>query len=506
MNENALKGQIAGAAVDVFNSIRLEHLNDALAAINEQLSDSLSAQGRNFAKAIERMDIVQKFIEHPETILGRMDTKHGEIAEQLEVGITNAKQALHGLEDIATADPAIVGRTTNAPADYLINGVQVQSKFINSPLHTLDHVLNHLEKYEDIGFGKTDASMYHIPKDQYQRITKILEDKDAYRLGSREERHIIEKIREIEKQSGRKFKDLVKPAHADYDDVQWGRIQDTIDSNKSELVEENRQIKDEYQREADADTAKAVMEHKASFGEAVKAAGVAAAVSGSITLSTEVYKKKKAGIKLTEFTAEDWKEIGLKTGGSAGKGGISGFAIYGLTNLTCMSAPLASGYVSGAFGIVSLLRDYRNGESSFEDFIESSEMLCMDTAVVTAGSIIGQALIPIPGLGMIIGGFASNIAFDIIKKYCSQKELEYLTAYRERKQFMMQEQKDELHVYVREMLSRYQELGQLASKAFDFDVNYQVRFEASKELALSVGVANNEILSTEEEIDSFFTD
>ena len=71
---------------------------------------------------------------------------------------------------------------------------------------------------------------------------------------------------------------------------------------------------------------------------------------------------------------------------------------------------------------------------------------------------------------------------------------------------MMQEQKDELHVYVREMLSRYQELGQLASKAFDFDVNYQVRFEASKELALSVGISRDEILSKEADIDSFFTD
>ena len=506
MNENALKGQIFGAAVDVFNFIRIERLNDALAAINEHLSDSLSTQSRNYAKAIERMDLVQKFIDHPETILGRMDTKHGEIAEQLEVGIINAKQALHGLEDIATADPAIVGRTTNAPTDYLINGVQVQSKFINSPLHTLDYVLAHLEKYEDIGFGRNDGSIYHIPNDQYKRIIEILEDKNAYRLGSRETRHIIKKIREIERESGHKFTDLVKPAHADYNDVQWGKIQDTIDSKKSELAEENRQILDEHQREANADTAKAVMEQKASFGEAAKAAGVAAAVSGIMTLATEVYKKKKAGTKLTEFTAEDWKEIGLKTGGSAGKGGISGFAIYGLTNLTCMSAPLASGYVSGAFGIFSLLQDYRNGESSFEDFIESSEMLCMDTAVVTAGSIIGQALIPIPGLGMIIGGFASNIAFDIAKKYCSEKELEYLTAYRERRQFKMQEQKDELHMYVREILSRYQELGQLAATAFDFDLNYQVRFELSKELAISVGVANNEILSTEEEIDSFFTD
>ena len=150
MNENALKGQISGAVVDVFNSIRIDRLNDALAAIDERLSDSLSTQSRNFAKAIERMNLVQEFIDHPETILGRMDTKHGEIAEQLEVGITNAKQALRGLKDIATADPAIVGRTTNAPTDYLINGVKVQSKFINNPLRTLEHVLNHLEKYKGI--------------------------------------------------------------------------------------------------------------------------------------------------------------------------------------------------------------------------------------------------------------------------------------------------------------------------------------------------------------------
>ena len=506
MNENALKGQISGAVVDVFNSIRIDRLNDALAAIDERLSDSLSTQSRNFAKAIERMNLVQEFIDHPETILGRMDTKHGEIAEQLEVGITNAKQALRGLKDIATADPAIVGRTTNAPTDYLINGVKVQSKFINNPLRTLEHVLNHLEKYKGIGFGRSGDSIYHIPNDQYDRIIEILDDKNAYRLGSRETRHIIEKIKEIEIESGKKFTDLVKPAHADYNDVQWGKVQQTIDSYKSDLSEENQQIIDRYKQRSETETTNAYHDHKANFGEAAQAAGVAAAASGMMTFGIEVFKKKRNGKRISEFSEEDWKEIGLTTVESAGKGGLSGFAIYGLTNLTCMSAPLASGYVSGAFGIFSLLQDYRNGESSFEDFIEGSEMLCMDTAVVTAGSIIGQALIPIPGLGMIIGGFASNIAFDIAKKYCNQKELEKLTAYRERKQFMMQEQSDELHLYVLEIVSRYQELGRLATAAFDFDVNYQARFEASKELALSVGVENNEILSTEKDIDSFFTE
>ena len=67
---------------------------------------------------------------------------------------------MHNRRADATKDG--VGRT--APEDYRVNGVAVQSKYINGTNNSLSHVLEHLEKYKDINFGQ-DGSYYVIPKD-----------------------------------------------------------------------------------------------------------------------------------------------------------------------------------------------------------------------------------------------------------------------------------------------------------------------------------------------------
>ena len=74
---------------------------------------------------------------------------------------------------------------------------------------------------------------------------------------------------------------------------------------------------------------------------------------------------------------------------------MTGYAIYGLTNLANMSAPAASGLVSATLGMTSLINDYRKGKIDFETAVEESELLCIDSGVVAIGSIIGQAVIPI---------------------------------------------------------------------------------------------------------------
>lgn len=113
----------------------------------EQLATELSKQDQAFFAAIQEVDKVRDFLATPENILGNTSTKHGEIAEQVEVGIRNAKSLLNSSTPGATFEG--VGRT--APEDYLINGVQVQSKFINGAGNTLDHVLDHMKKYDNFG-------------------------------------------------------------------------------------------------------------------------------------------------------------------------------------------------------------------------------------------------------------------------------------------------------------------------------------------------------------------
>lgn len=90
---------------------------------------------------------------------------------------------------------------------------------------------------------------------------------------------------------------------------------------------------------------KAAAYHKAqpNLGEANKAAGVGAAIQGGLNFGIFVYQKHEEGKEIWQFTAEDWKEGGVKTAEGAFKGGFSGYAIYGLTNVCHLSAPSARG-------------------------------------------------------------------------------------------------------------------------------------------------------------------
>ena len=124
---------------------------------------NLNMQDFSFNEATKHIDAVRKFIGAPEKILGNPNTKHGEIAEQVEVGVRNARDVLEGNTAKATFDN--VGRF--ASEDYLVDGVAVQSKFINGTNNGLSHVMNHMEKYSQFG---RDGSYYHIPKDQYKII------------------------------------------------------------------------------------------------------------------------------------------------------------------------------------------------------------------------------------------------------------------------------------------------------------------------------------------------
>ncbi len=154
--DHLIRDQASAAFVDVVNNTRIQN------ELTRQL-----AQDAAWNHAQEQIDKVREFVGSPEKILGSALTKHGEIAEQVEVGIRNARSALHQNDLTATFDG--VGRT--APEDYMVDGTAVQSKFINGAVKNLDHVMEHMNKYTSFG---RDGSYYHIPKDHYETITKVM--------------------------------------------------------------------------------------------------------------------------------------------------------------------------------------------------------------------------------------------------------------------------------------------------------------------------------------------
>ena len=89
-----------------------------------------------------------------------------------------------------------------------------------------------------------------------------------------------------------------------------------------------------------------------------------------------ISKKRREGKKISEFDADDWKEIGGETAMKTLKGGSRGVTIYALTNYTATPAAVASSMVTASFGIAEQAYLFRKGEISELEFYENSEILC----------------------------------------------------------------------------------------------------------------------------------
>ncbi|MGG2056330.1 hypothetical protein ABFY48_18450 [Lysinibacillus pakistanensis] len=367
---------------------------------------------------------MRQFLNSPENILGSQKTKHGEIAENFEVHIRNAKAALNGQSDVATFEG--VGRT--APEDFILNGVKAQSKFINGANNSLSSVLEHFDKYQD------KAMDYVIPKDQYDIIQALRSGQNPTDLSEKSIRSIIQKVDEIEHQTGRSFDDVVKQSISKYDEVQTGRahetlqknqeqmVDETLQKNQEQMVDENHQKINKIDKEAEQKREAVQANAGPSLKEGMKVASTAAAISTAVSACTNIYSKVKSGTKLSDFTANDWKEVGLQSGKAGAKASVTAGSIYALTNLTSLSAPFAGAVTSAAMGVTSLLVDHQKGQIDLDEVITQGQILCLEAGIAAIGGAIGQTLIPIPVLGAIIGTVTTNFVWGIAKGKLGQKE------------------------------------------------------------------------------------
>ena len=383
-----------GAAVDIINQMRIE-----------KYIENIRIQDINFENAMNELNLAREFLGSPDHILGSSATKHGEIAEVFDVRFGNADRLIRGEDPNYTFDG--VGRT--AAEDYLKNNLPVQSKFVQSNL-SMDAVLEHLDKYPDF---VQSGGTYSIPKDFYEQIEEWmkLSPKELSNLpaseGGKLARNVVVRIHELEAKTGKSFSELITPSQVNYDQVQLNRAGETIDGKEQEIIEVDGEKREEYWRMS-----------RASIEEGLRAAGIAAAISAVLSFSTtliSILKGKKK--KLSELTKEDWQQIFKETGIGAVKGGISGGAIYTLTNVAGMSAPLAAALVSSTLGIATqAIKLYRN-EITFDDFMYNILGVATDAAASAVGAFAGQILIPVPGLGAIVGSIISTTILNIVKKH-----------------------------------------------------------------------------------------
>ena len=469
MKTDSLSDQTMASLVQIFNAAR-----NATGAAKEQ------AQRLLYERASIYIDTVREFIDRPGNILGSTATKHGEIAEVAEVGVSNAWDILSGGDSSASLHANRIGSV-----DYIMNGIDVQSKFYNGADKTLQGVVKHIEKYPEFPQGK---SYYAIPKDQYELLQKALNGEETG-LNQKSINALKESVQNIEALTGRKFDDAVRPASFDYKEVQLGAIDETLDRKQDELSNANEQRVEDIK-----------VEHMSSWQEGLKTTAIAAAVGAGVSFARVSLGKYREGKNIFkgEFTKEDWQEVGLDTIQGAAIGGVTGGALYMMTNCAGMSAPLAGAVVSAVKGLAPLVQGYRAGELSLEQLVDTGCMVCAEVGMVAAATAIGQTLIPVPVLGALVGAVAGQVLSSILSREVQESAEKISARVNEYMAALDAQQKQVLDT----LLASFARLGELTVAAFDVDVNADI-LGASAKLARTYGVEESKILRTACDVDRF---
>jgi len=446
-------------------------------------------------------------------ILGPEATKHGEIAENLEVNFRNGRDVLQHLK--ATARILEDGKDRIGPTDYVINGSSpVQSKFINggdisTPNKSLSHIYEHLKTYPGYANDATpygfpgQYGIFHMPKDQYETLQKVISG-NTEGLSYKTVQSCKEFIGKIEEETGKSITEVVKPGLSTYKEVQLGRVDQTIDAEEKYYAAQHDKEVEEIRRHDEEQRAEANHITDASWSEAFKAAGIGAAISGTVSAGVLIYSKIKAGKKITDFTAQDWKEVGYDFAKGGLKGGITGMSVYGLTKLGGFSAPFAGSIVTASIGVTSLYIDYKKGKISKNDFADAAISLTAESGVAAIGAAIGQAAIPIPILGGILGTVIAQGAYKIVSYVCGEKEKKLISQMEASINAHISKLNEEYKKVLQQIMQYFEKLGGLIDAALSPEPN--MRLNGSIELARFVGVKERDIIHNTSELDTFMTD
>lgn len=476
-HSSAFKDQVVGTIIDELNS-----QNERSRIYQHMLQNARLEEG--FAA----MANVRAFLLDPSTILGSDGTKHGEIAEQVEVGVRNARAVLDGLEPLATfVDPDTgEGLSRNSPVDLFINEQAIQVKFINGLAGNLSACLMHMSDYPSLA----KSAGYLIPSDRYEQILRVVNG-DYGDLSPKTVKAILEKVREIEAVTERPFIEAVQPSVSTYPSVQIGVIDETLDDIESDLVERN----DELIEAID-------LEHAPSLEAMAKAGVTAGVIAGSMSIGLSIYAKAKKEGKNPfkgEFDVSDWGDVGFSGAKGFGMGAVAGSAIYALTNFAEMSAPMAGAMVSVTKGMSALTADYAAGNISSAEFVDMGMFICSEAAIVGIATAAGQALIPVPVLGGVIGSISGKLMMQVASNLSSSDAERILADYDR-----FRESLDSVHeLVIYEITAEFSRLGDLTRVAFDFELNRSLVLSSSVALAEAHGVESKNILRTTKDVDNY---
>ena len=485
---NQAFNQGIGAYVNCLNNLRIQDLQITMKIIeNEARRVILNKDNASKILNYTRDNIEDVILKNRGGNYGG----HGFIAEFAEAGIVNARRALEGL------NPIVKVLNDNGPADLLIGRNTIQMKFYNNLRDELDQSFLYSAKMKMM-----------FPKDHVLVFEKIMAGAKEVEfngkiLSIKQITDIRQKINDITKSKGlTSYKSWMKSSVLNYNDAKKKSINSLLDSEEKNIRKTVR-LK---QQELNERRLVAQKHALPNLKEATKIARNAAFLQGGLALLSSVYGKCKEGKSIFEFEQSDWLDCGLNTAEGVVKGAISGYSIYGLTNVLGISAPNASALVMATYGMIDIVLKYRTTEITQDEFMNLLTLNVMDASFATIGACIGQIMIPIPVLGSVVGSISTSIIWEIGKGILNEREQRIIQDYRENLNSYIKTLDENYLVIYNEIIEKYKNLGEIQAYSFDLSINTKLRFEYSIEMAESLEIEDNKILHDLPEIDNYFLD
>ena len=460
-------------------------LSEGRAAREAERELRLSEATEACNRAKEQYEIVRDYIFNPNTPgpRGSHLTRHGEIAESLNVADLNATEILKGATSIAE-------RTGGQfAADLNVAGTLYQLKYGKNTYLSLREIIHHLEEK-----GRDNPALFVIPLEQRGHLDELRDSGSIEGISQGDVDAIHRQLDRIERLSGRNPQEIISAGPATYDQSQLARVGDTI-------IERRREVElksDEQKEQIRAD-------HEPSVQDAVHAAGLAGVAGAGVGITQAIVGKLRNGKNpfKGEFTAEDWAQVGVSGGKGGVRGTIAGSALYVLTNTTNLAAPFAGSLVSAMMGINSLRRGHRAGKIDDDEFVDYCQIVASEAAIVGLATAAGQVMIPIPLLGAFLGSIAGKIVGGVLKDSLEREAAKLAASFVEYERWAMAQLDNACREVMERLDQHFMELGELEKLAFDPDTNIELRLRTSAILARRVNVANELVVDSPDELDAF---
>ena len=154
-------------------------------------------------------------------------------------------------------------------------------------------------------------------------------------------------------------------------------------------------------------------------------------------------------------------------------------------------------------GVGELLLQYRQGDITADQFVEMSQLVVADSSIVGLASAVGQAVIPIPVIGALLGSLSGKLVASALKDAMGDRESELiskLNAFEERAYAKLDA---EFKAFIDRLDQYFSNLERIGQVAFNVSVNASLRLSASTEFAHAVGVERHMVIHETDDLDAF---